>query len=394
MDSAEELPRILRMLSVINSLSHDPDAADLVQSGVQLAAAVEPLVQVQHVARRLLMQQAPDNHPALNAVMGTFQLLPLLLQAGGPPCSQRPLDERALSRLPEIHITADKLERLRNSGGGEAMCAICHEDYADGQKLLQLPCEHCFCVDCGRQWLRRCNTCPVCRTEVPDADEGGGWHSEDTFPFRFPQGSPLSVVRRVREAQDTGSLELWPPVDDMSRIAEQYSVSPGAEEDHPPREFPHIVEALAEGPTLEQRHRHVPSVSQESHPTSGTGHGSRSTSRAGTDVSPLIDQHELPVRGASRTAREETQSARISAPRRRQYASDASRALSGVHERVRQGGPLPPLSQARGALDPSSRAPSRTARDDTGAAATRGAGVAASQGRQTRDVRRSSRMSS
>merc|ERR1712232_189241 len=123
-----------------------------------------------------------------------------------PESRQRGLNETALSRLPESIINAHILERLKRTSDGEACCAICHEDYEIGNSLLQLPCEHSFCSECGRQWLRQNNTCPICRTEVqnePDEDDDGGWHSEDLFPYRFPQGSPLEAVRRTRQAHQS-----------------------------------------------------------------------------------------------------------------------------------------------------------------------------------------------
>lgn len=144
--------------------------------------------------------------------------------------SQR-LSERALSQLPEILVTKQSLERMTNAE--EALCAICHEDYAVGKRLLQLPCQHLFCVDCGQQWLRRSSSCPVCRTEIPndeaDSDSDEEW-PQDGLLLRIPQGSGLAAIRRAREAprQSNGPLELWPPVDDVARVAEQHSAWPAS----------------------------------------------------------------------------------------------------------------------------------------------------------------------
>jgi len=147
-------------------------------------------------------------------------------------------------------MTSQKLERMRSNCGGEAMCAVCQEDYVVGKKLMQLPCDHSFCVDCAMQWLRRNKTCPVCRSEVQD-DEGEGsdtdWHSRELFPFRLPQGSPLAAVRGAREANEGGAAELWPPVDDMLRIAEMHSAATSI---RPQREvslprLPHATDSVA-----------------------------------------------------------------------------------------------------------------------------------------------------
>merc|ERR1719428_42954 len=111
----------------------------------------------------------------------------LSMQQQQEPPPQRGLSERALDHLPEVIIDKTLIEQSR-SHDGEAMCAICHEDYVVGDRVLQLPCEHIFCVDCGRQWLQRNCTCPFCRREVEVCtdeeveerdDAGSGWHSQD-----------------------------------------------------------------------------------------------------------------------------------------------------------------------------------------------------------------------
>lgn len=231
----DQLHRMLRMLSQIQALAHDPDAAGLVQSGALLAAGLGQVLQ--HVQRA---PHGPMVGMELMEGMGVLvpmsAFFPLLLQQGVSASRQRGLGERALARLPEVAVTSEMLARLRSSNGGEALCAICHEDYQIGQKILQLPCQHLFCVDCSREWLQQCNTCPVCRSEIRDeVDEGrsrdGGWHTEELFPYRFPQGSPLAAVRGARQAQSSASLELWPPVDEVARIAEQHSAWPRLQED-------------------------------------------------------------------------------------------------------------------------------------------------------------------
>ncbi len=69
----------------------------------------------------------------------------------------------------EYKVRIDKRERLavREDAGSVApsgMCAICHNDL--GGAVEQLHCRHVFHSMCIHTWLRRANTCPMCRAVV------------------------------------------------------------------------------------------------------------------------------------------------------------------------------------------------------------------------------------
>ncbi|PRW45336.1 E3 ubiquitin- ligase SDIR1 isoform X1 [Chlorella sorokiniana] len=51
----------------------------------------------------------------------------------------------------------------------EPLCSVCLEPFADGAKILSLPCKHQFHADCATQWLRYKGfhaTCPNCKGQV------------------------------------------------------------------------------------------------------------------------------------------------------------------------------------------------------------------------------------
>lgn len=397
MDS-DQLQRTLQMLLQIQALSNDPDAAGLVQSGAQLATVLELVIQLQSMARVIPMQRELDSDLSrIGAPPGFAPLslfLPLLFQQGASASSQRPLNERTLSRLPEMLITSSTLERLRSSGS-ETLCTICQEDYVVGKHLMKLPCEHVFCADCGRQWLRRSNTCPVCRSEVQDedlADNSRDWHSEDLFSFRYPQGSPLEAVRRAREAQNGGATELWPPVDDMARVAEQHSVYPRVREENPTAETRDLSENVHRLATA--------SPIEDVHSTQSRGDGSSSPSLNMMATSPdrisSVDMRETPPQG-----RQERQTLRnVLASRRQQSVPTANsfRTTAGTNERHRsstgQGRLLSPLAHVRRASASSLSSSSRIARSRSEAATTTTRGIGSNIRQalttvvQTRDVRR------
>uniref|UniRef100_A0A0A9CVR3 RING-type domain-containing protein n=1 Tax=Arundo donax TaxID=35708 RepID=A0A0A9CVR3_ARUDO len=45
-------------------------------------------------------------------------------------------------------------------------CVICKTTYKSRQKLIRLPCSHCYHADCITRWLKINKACPVCNEEV------------------------------------------------------------------------------------------------------------------------------------------------------------------------------------------------------------------------------------
>lgn len=79
----------------------------------------------------------------------------------------RPASEGAIARLPRARILpADK----RLFAGDTSLCGICCDPLVQGVVLVRLPCSHCYCWNCCIPWLKRTNTCPECRYEVPTDD--------------------------------------------------------------------------------------------------------------------------------------------------------------------------------------------------------------------------------
>jgi len=57
-------------------------------------------------------------------------------------------------------------------GGGEE-CVICREEMREGRDVCELPCEHLFHWMCILPWLKKTNTCPCCRFQLPTEDVFG-----------------------------------------------------------------------------------------------------------------------------------------------------------------------------------------------------------------------------
>lgn len=78
------------------------------------------------------------------------------------------LTQNALARLQlEVFTKSHKIE------GGEVIslsaskeCSICLENFAEGDELIRLSCDHRFHSVCLNPWIRSCGDCPYCRKEI------------------------------------------------------------------------------------------------------------------------------------------------------------------------------------------------------------------------------------
>ncbi|XP_069041100.1 E3 ubiquitin-protein ligase RNF115 [Lepisosteus oculatus] len=77
----------------------------------------------------------------------------------GPP----PAEKEKISSLPTVHVSQEQVE-------SSLECPVCKEDYALGEPVRQLPCNHFFHSDCIVPWLELHDTCPVCRKSLNGED--------------------------------------------------------------------------------------------------------------------------------------------------------------------------------------------------------------------------------
>jgi len=81
---------------------------------------------------------------------------------GGSP----PADSKAIRNLSIINVESDDLNEESNRE-----CCICFLEHKLDDKVVRLPCGHLYHKPCITEWLQKHCTCPICRWELPTADE-------------------------------------------------------------------------------------------------------------------------------------------------------------------------------------------------------------------------------
>ncbi|XP_070544513.1 E3 ubiquitin-protein ligase RNF181-like isoform X2 [Ptychodera flava] len=77
--------------------------------------------------------------------------------------SAPPASVSAIQSLPTVAISADQARDGKK-------CPVCLLEYDIREQTKQLPCQHQFHSGCILPWLKKTNSCPVCRYELPTDD--------------------------------------------------------------------------------------------------------------------------------------------------------------------------------------------------------------------------------
>lgn len=88
------------------------------------------------------------------------------LQREGGPNGPPPASKKVVEQLKEVEFSEENKEQ-------ETACAVCKDDFQNGDKVIQFPCpnKHLYHGSCIQPWLKLHNTCPVCRFELATDDE-------------------------------------------------------------------------------------------------------------------------------------------------------------------------------------------------------------------------------
>eukprot|EP01112_Ceratiomyxa_fruticulosa_P010447 TRINITY_DN276_c0_g2_i2.p1 TRINITY_DN276_c0_g2~~TRINITY_DN276_c0_g2_i2.p1 ORF type:complete len:504 (+),score=103.54 TRINITY_DN276_c0_g2_i2:328-1839(+) len=104
-------------------------------------------------------------------------------------------------------------------------CGVCLEDFTAEVEVTELPCKHIFCSECILQWLKKKNTCCLCRAVVPNSLFES---TEDVFDRLNPSALTRSrrrmlseelreIRRQARETEDLSAHITTPSLSNTHR---------------------------------------------------------------------------------------------------------------------------------------------------------------------------------
>ena len=79
---------------------------------------------------------------------------------------QHPISQESANKLKKFNLTKEYCKKDEKGNFEKPNCCICLDEIELGKETLLLPCGHMFHSNCGFTWLKKSNTCPICRFEI------------------------------------------------------------------------------------------------------------------------------------------------------------------------------------------------------------------------------------
>ncbi|CAL1374556.1 unnamed protein product [Linum trigynum] len=99
-----------------------------------------------------------------------------------------PASKAAIESMPTVIIN----ERHTST---ESHCAVCMDAFEIASEAREMPCKHLYHSDCILPWLSLRNSCPVCRHELPAADEDRSVSEQGTSETGEEEAVGLTIWR-------------------------------------------------------------------------------------------------------------------------------------------------------------------------------------------------------
>ncbi|GAB1605549.1 E3 ubiquitin-protein ligase RNF13-like isoform X2 [Argonauta hians] len=139
------------------------------------------------------------------AVMGGCLMIGCVVMMGR---SCRNVARRHRSRLPSRHLKKIPVKKFKK-GECYDVCAICLDEYEEGDKLRVLPCAHAYHCKCIDPWLtKNKRTCPVCKRRVIPRDQDSASES-DTDDDISPAPTERTPLLGTSQGDSHGSTSRW-----------------------------------------------------------------------------------------------------------------------------------------------------------------------------------------
>eukprot|EP00392_Amoebophrya_sp_AT5.2_P018116 g18583.t1 len=136
--------------------------------GANNAVRLELLVRKLTSAKAWKMSKCPGMYRLVIAVILTAIIRLLVTLVCFYQCF--PIRPRLMGFLDRptrpLGATEAQLEKLGSFEWGNASCAVCLSDFADGERCRRLPCGHVFHLGCIDKWLRKNRKCPLCLQDI------------------------------------------------------------------------------------------------------------------------------------------------------------------------------------------------------------------------------------
>uniref|UniRef100_A0AC34F0D3 RING-type domain-containing protein n=1 Tax=Panagrolaimus sp. ES5 TaxID=591445 RepID=A0AC34F0D3_9BILA len=111
----------------------------------------------------------------------SFCLIVLLISLIIRVCRER--RRLARKRLSRSNLKKLPLIKFKKGIGMYETCAVCLEDFEEGEKLRQLPCKHAYHTKCIDPWLtKNRKVCPICKRKVGPSNHSDSSDSESERP--------------------------------------------------------------------------------------------------------------------------------------------------------------------------------------------------------------------
>lgn len=76
------------------------------------------------------------------------------------------LDEDEWNDIPESTFRPQDVQTEASVLQQSPMCPVCQNNFAEGEVVKELRCNHSFHKNCLKQWVDHNKTCPTCRANI------------------------------------------------------------------------------------------------------------------------------------------------------------------------------------------------------------------------------------